>query len=124
MKGQQRDTLILFLKLQTFHNELVICSVSSGTVEVVAVLLKTRMASMLALGTNVRWRNDITLKSTLKKFLTYFRTNTKCLKAVLFPISHVACGAVTAFVFLDIITVFSIAHFVQHLIMFPPRLAE
>jgi len=51
MKGQQRDTLILFLKLQAFT--LVICSVSSGTVEVVAVQSKTRVASMLALGTNV-----------------------------------------------------------------------
>jgi len=55
---------------------LVVCSVSSGTVEVVAVLSKTCMASKLALGTNVWWRNDITLKSALKKYLTYFRTNT------------------------------------------------
>jgi len=72
----------------------------------------------------VRWRNDITLKSALKKYLTYFRTNRKCLKAVLFPISHVACGAVTALIFLDIITIFSIAHSIQFLIKVHPRLAE
>jgi hypothetical protein len=40
---------MLFLLLQAFHMKLVVCSVSSGTVEAVAVLSKTSMASMLAL---------------------------------------------------------------------------
>jgi hypothetical protein len=65
-----------------------------------------------------------TLKSTLKKYLTYFRTKHKVLKSnVLFPISHVECEAFTGFIFLDIITIFSIAHFIC-LIMVHPRLAE
>ena len=101
-----------FWSYRRFTSELVFCSVSSGTVEVVAVLSETSMASILALETNVWWRNDITLKSALKKYLTYFRTDMKCLRAVLFPVSHVASGAFTAFIFLDIIAIFSIAHFI------------
>jgi hypothetical protein len=45
---------IVFEAIGVSHRTgLVVYSVSSGTMEVVAVLSKTRMASMLALGTNV-----------------------------------------------------------------------